>query len=283
MSIATKLKTVYDGCSDIRAAIKEKDSTRGSGAIGTLADDITALNPKNVIVKVYKDGNGNYSLDLDANNTDNIAASKYINNTNIIAVALPESIKTLNPECFKSTTNLKYINLNAVNSISNAAFEKSGTIDISSFKGSTIGTYAFWKSSITGILTDPNLSSIGVYAFAETNITEIQDLGTITSISDVGFSNCKSLTFVRIPSTVTRIGNSAFERCSKLETVVVLAVSPPTFSNAYVFNLCPALTTIYVPYSSDHSILDAYKAATNWSAYASKIYELNEDGTVPTT
>ena len=30
---------------------------------------------------------------------------------------------------------------------------------------------------------------------------------------------------------------------------------------------------VYVPYSSDHSILEAYKTATNWSTYASLMVE----------
>jgi len=44
---------------------------------------------------------------------------------------------------------------------------------------------------------------------------------------------------------------------------------PPTLNSA------SALTTnnivepmIYVPYSEDHSVLNAYKADTNWSTYA---------------
>ena len=30
---------------------------------------------------------------------------------------------------------------------------------------------------------------------------------------------------------------------------------------------------IYVPYSADHSVLNAYKAANNWSTYADKMVE----------
>lgn len=43
------------------------------------------------------------------------------------------------------------------------------------------------------------------------------------------------------------------------------AITPPTLSGA--FDACTALTNIYVPDAS----VTAYKEATNWSTYASRI------------
>jgi hypothetical protein len=72
---------------------------------------------------------------------------------------------------------------------------------------------------------------------------------------------------MRIYGAVTNIGNYAFNGCSNLTTVYVHATTPPTLGT-YVFDSCPALTRIYVPSSK----VSAYKAATNWSKYSSKIY-----------
>ena len=68
-----------------------------------------------------------------------------------------------------------------------------------------------------------------------------------------------------IGNCVTEIGFSAFQSCYNLTSVTVNASTPPTLGG-YAFdatNNCP----IYVPAAS----VDAYKAATIWSNYASRI------------
>lgn len=82
-----------------------------------------------------------------------------------------------------------------------------------------------------------------------------------------------------IPSTVTSIAATAFAYNYLLEEVHVYPTTVPSLANTNAFNGIPSTATIYVPYSSDHSILEAYKAATNWSTYASQMVE---EGT-PTT
>jgi hypothetical protein len=49
--------------------------------------------------------------------------------------------------------------------------------------------------------------------------------------------------------------------------------TPPTLANSNAFQNIPSDCIIYVPYSADHSILNAYKTATNWSSQASKMQE----------
>lgn len=57
-----------------------------------------------------------------------------------------------------------------------------------------------------------------------------------------------------------------------LKSVHAKATTPPTLSSG-MFNNTPSDMVIYVPYSSDHSVLAAYQTATNWSSYASKMQE----------
>ena len=90
---------------------------------------------------------------------------------------------------------------------------------------------------------------------------------------------------VTIGPGCTGVGGRAFQACSSLKTVVLYAETPPVITSA-TFNYSnqvggPADRKYYVPYSSDHSILNAYQTATNWSSFASQIYELNPDGTIP--
>ena len=87
----------------------------------------------------------------------------------------------------------------------------------------------------------------------------------VTRIGMASFRSGTSLTSVTLPSTLTRMDEVVFMDCTSLTSVTVNATTPPTmyygaFDNT---NNCP----IYVPAAS----VDAYKAANNWSTYASRI------------
>lgn len=81
-----------------------------------------------------------------------------------------------------------------------------------------------------------------------------------------------ALTSLVIPASVVTIDNNAFLNNTGMKEYHVLPTIPPTIG-AYTFKGIPSDCIIYVPYSADHSILEAYKAATNWSTYASKMQE----------
>lgn len=83
------------------------------------------------------------------------------------------------------------------------------------------------------------------------------------------FYQCSSLEEVPpIPSGVTDL-MWAFAYCAKLKTITLLATIPLSCFEPLVG--CDALESIYVP---DESV-DAYKTATGWSEFASKIKPLS--------
>ena len=95
-------------------------------------------------------------------------------------------------------------------------------------------------------------------------VTSVTIPDSVTTIGASAFYNCK-LTYVTIPSSVTSIGYQAFKYCTGLTGVTVEATTPPTLgSNAFNnTNSCP----IYVPSGS----VNAYKSASEWSNYSSRI------------
>ena len=176
----------------------------------------------------------------------------------------------------------------------------------------TIGDYAFKGcSGITSITIPSNVTSIGRNAFENcTGLTEINyyvtthddftkdtkpfkgcsDYSSTTNIAlNIGFNvtNIPAFVFngakvagdVVIPSSVTNIGESSFINgggsYTSITTVYMLSATPPTLANADIFKTgynaynC----NIKVLYSSDESILNAYKEATYWSTYVNTISE----------
>lgn len=95
----------------------------------------------------------------------------------------------------------------------------------------------------------------------------------LTSIAGTCFYNCKNLTEFTSPNTCTKINTLAFYSCTNLTTFyvkrsVVTDGNITTLAGTNAFDSVHADFKIYVPADS----VDAYKAATNWSTYADKIF-----------
>ena len=105
------------------------------------------------------------------------------------------------------------------------------------------------------------------------NGTEIIDLvipEDVTIIKDYAFKAFNMIRTVDIHENVTAINADAFALNPSLTSVTVRATTPPTLGYG-VFNQATGVPaaglTIYVPAES----VETYKAANNWSTYASKI------------
>ena len=127
---------------------------------------------------------------------------------------------------------------------------------------------AFYQYGSLKDITIPNsVISIGDTAFYEcSSLTNVTIPNSVTSIGRATFSGCSNLTNVTIPNSVISIGDSAFYYCSSLTDIYVNSIIPPNLDGAMMNTTTP---TIHVPIGSG----DAYKAATNWSRYASHIVE----------
>ena len=100
----------------------------------------------------------------------------------------------------------------------------------------------------------------------------------VTSIREYAFSDCSGLTSVTIGSSVTTIGDDAFESCYRLTTIYCLNPVPPTCAGLETF-VCGTkyvrdeydiynYATLHVPMGSK----EAYSSAYEWR-YFNKIKE----------
>ena len=120
--------------------------------------------------------------------------------------------------------------------------------------------------SITSIDIPDSVTSIGENAFTQCmSLTSITIGNGVTNIGASAFSNCSSATSITIGTSITNIGDKAFKYCS-FNSITIKAITPPVLSSADVFSMAYDYT-IYVPSGS----VNTYKAASGWSAYASKI------------
>ena len=200
-----------------------------------------------------------------------LGESQFHGCTNLRMVKLPNSLEEISVNAFANCSSLTSITIpNSVTSISNEAFYNCTSLTSIDIPNSvtSIGERAFWScSGLTSVTIGNGVTSIGNNVFDScTSLTSIVIPNSVTSIGDAVFYQCSSLTSVDIPNSVTSIGNAAFHRCSSLTSVTVNATTPPTLgTNAFAST--PNNLAIYVPSAS----VDAYKAASGWSSYASRI------------
>lgn len=139
----------------------------------------------------------------------------------------------------------------------------------------SMGTRSFATCySLKSIVFPNGMSEIPSYAFSDClYLKSVRLPNELTAIAERGFYYCYSFKTFTIPDTVTSIGAQAFFSCSGITEYHLKATTPPSLANTNAFNNIASTCKIYVPYSADHSVLNAYKSATNWSIYASKMVE----------
>lgn len=160
----------------------------------------------------------------------------------------------------------------SVTSIGNRTFEGcSGLTSVTIPNGVTsIGWRAFWSCfDLTRVIIPNSVTNIGDWAFQSCScLTSITIPDSVTSIGEGAFNGCTGLTSITIPSSVTSIGDSMFRDCTNLTEIDFSThTTVPTLNSTNAFSNTPANLVIKVP----SYLLDEWKAATNWVAYADKI------------
>lgn len=204
----------------------------------------------------------------------------------LTSVAIPNSVKAIRSDAFSYCTGMAAVKIgNSVTEIEQDAFRGSNSLSTVEIPNSVevIGRYAFQKcSSLSTVIIGNSVATIGRGVFKEcTGLTNIQvskdnhDYSSIdgvlynkdasmliccpgakktvtipssvTKIGEYAFEDCRGLSMVTIPNSVTTIESHAFYKCSGLMSVIIPASVTNIGENA--FSNCSCLTSLIIPNS----------------------------------
>ena len=206
--------------------------------------------------------------------------------TQLMDVQLPKC-PTIGQYTFYQCSALQSIYLPACTRVSHYAFGQCSNLTNVSLPACTyVDSRAFQQCGMSTIYL-PMLKTLSSYTFESCSKLLSVDCPMCTYVYRA-FSYCSSLAFVTLGSTLQSdstytpiIYSSAFQNCSKLETLNLYYNSIATLSNTGVFAGTPMSNSTYISkFGSIYvpaSLVDAYKSATNWTTYANRITALPKE------
>ena len=196
-------------------------------------------------------------------------------------LCIPKALTTFGTNLAQYCFSLRKVNWphSTVTKLTGSCFRDCDNLEVFKTDGAsnivTFATYCFYGCRKLLELDTSKATTIGTYAFQYcTEIEKFELLSSSLKTIDVSsFQYAYALRNITIPSGVTKINKNAFNTCYSLKEVHMLPTTPPTLADSTIFTTVHPEFKIYVPQSENHAVLDAYKAASNWSTWADKIEE----------
>lgn len=127
--------------------------------------------------------------------------------------------------------------------------------------------------SIKTVYIPDTVTSVGGSLFmGATNLESVRLSNNIREIGYGFFASCPKLTTVTLPTALGSMNTNIFSGCSSLKSIIVPKSNTTPAIQSGTFTGIPEDCKIYVPAEA----LEKYKSATNWSAYADRIFAIEE-------
>ena len=243
----------------------------------------------------FRGCSGLTSLNLPAGITS-ISESTFWGCSGLTSLNLPASITEIGCSAFYDCSGLTSLNLSAsITTIGENTFRNCSGLTSLNLPASitTIDKYAFCNcSGLTSLNLSSNITEISPDAFSYcSGLKEVRfcindDLETYLTKGhpyikvDCGINyylNGKEVTSIVIPSSVTSLGNYAFQKCSTLQSVYVSWPTPISAGNAF-YEVNRKNCTLYVPQGTEQD----YFLADVWGDFGN-IVEFDPTGIDKTT
>ena len=251
-SVTSIGSSAFGGCSSLSSVTIGSGVTSISKSVFFGCRSITSVTIPDSVTSI-----GNYAFEGCSSLTSatigsgvtTIGIGAFDNCSSLTSITIPDSVTSIGIDAFYYCTSLSNVTIgSSVTTIGNGAFSNC--------------------SGLTSVAIPDSVTRIGTYVFSGCRSVTSATIGSsVTTIGNGAFNICSGLTSITIPDSVTSIGIEAFYGCSSLSSVTINAVTPPKLgSDAFYGSTCP----IYVPLAS----VDAYKAASGWSTYKSRIQQI---------
>ena len=202
-------------------------------------------------------------------NLSSIGNSAFESCYSLQEIQLPENV-IIGEAAFYECHNLRKVNIPAGNtvihkstfwecwSLENISFPQGiETIEENAFR------QAFKDSSSPNIILPEGLVRIDKNAFYESGISSISFPSTLTIIGNAAFNNSYKLKEIHFANSITTINENAFRDCSAIESIVSQIESPIAFNDNVFYNMVYLKSKLSVP---EHC-KDIYAATDGWKNF----------------
>lgn len=143
------------------------------------------------------------------------------------------------------------------------AYDPSGSADDMSFVMAGVAYEVISKENLTvGVAHNDTVAYKGEVMVRPT-VDYAGNTYNVIAVQPGAFKNCTELTQIELPTSITSIGDSAFNGCSAMEYLVVKATSVPTLGNAVFTGIDFAKAKLF----GSQSAAATYKTAAQWKDF----------------